>query len=104
MRYTVILDTRITAATSATVRKRTSERPASASVWLASSRAARERRDEGPLPAPDCADVDMTSPNLWHVSVRRLPLRRTTRTCFLERSGTSGTDAIAVFYRCSRQR
>src|SRR5215510_12755456 len=93
----------MTDATSATVRKRTSARPASASGWLTSSRAARDRRDEWPLPPPDCADVDMTSPNLRHVSVRRLPLRRTTRTCLLERSGTSGADAIAVLSRYPRR-
>src|SRR5690242_13136581 len=64
MRYTVIFDTRMTFATSATVRNRTSARPASAMLASAASAfsalVARGRRGGPALPAPDCADVDIS--------------------------------------------
>src|SRR6266487_4233221 len=48
--------------------------------------------------AQTCSYVTVT---FGHMSVRRLPLRRTTRTCWVQSSGTGGADAIAVPGRCA---
>src|SRR3954468_4783078 len=85
MRYTVIFETRMTPATSATVRN------------LTSARAGSTGRTAGCLLSSSPRVAGMSHRHLRHVSGRRLPHRRSGHARALpETSGTGGASAIAV--------
>src|SRR4051812_33326127 len=95
MRYTVIFDTRITPATSATVRNFTSARAGSAGRTAS---AGRSGFDETPfLGVLFARSLMLVHRCSRHVSLPSAsPPTNGTRTCWIDISGTGGADAIAV--------